>query len=90
MRWAQPPYFSNADEQSLLNDVLTSAITNRSCYIFSTAILEAKMGGTRQNRSFRYELTPEAALRPQLMKVVRASSGRGVGSNSRPLRVRAL
>ena len=36
--WARPPYFSNADEQSLMNDVLASAISGQPCFIFSTAI----------------------------------------------------
>ena len=40
--WASAPYFSNADEQSLLNDVLASAITQQPCFIFSTAIMEVK------------------------------------------------
>ncbi|KAL1515884.1 hypothetical protein AB1Y20_002499 [Prymnesium parvum] len=70
--WAQPPFFSNADEQTLLNDVLTSAIANATCYIFSTAIMESKMGGTRKNASFRWEHTPEAARRKELMALVRA------------------
>ncbi|KAL3920712.1 MAG: hypothetical protein SGPRY_005155 [Prymnesium sp.] len=62
--WAKPPYFSNADEQTLLNDVLVSSITNASCYIFSTqAIMEAKMGGAKKNLSFRWEKTPEASRR---------------------------
>ena len=47
VRWAKPPYFSNADEQSLMNDVLISSMTNSSCYIFSTALFEARFGGQR-------------------------------------------
>ena len=49
--WARPPYFSNADEQSLLNDVLASAITQRRCFLFSTATMEYKYGGVRSNRT---------------------------------------
>ena len=74
--WARPPYFSNADEQSLLNDCLTTAITQRTCFLFSTAIMEAKYGGNKGNRSFRFDLTPEAQLRKSLMTTVRARAVR--------------
>ena len=68
--WAKAPYFSNADEQSILNDVLTSAISGEPCYIFSTAIMELKYGGARGK--VRWEQTPEATLKPKLMTLVRA------------------
>ena len=75
--WAQPPYFSNADEQSILNDVLASAITRRPCYIFSTAIMEMKYGGIKKhNRSFRWENTPESRTKASLMKMVRERTQR--------------
>lgn len=74
--WAKPPYFSNADEQSILNDVLASSITSEPCYLFSTAIMEMKYGGTRRNRTFRWEHTPEASLRPKLMTLIRERNRR--------------
>ena len=36
VEWAQPPFYANGDEQSILNDVLISSITNRSVYLCST------------------------------------------------------
>ena len=75
--WAQPPYFSNADEQSILNDVLASAIAARPCYLFSTAIMELKYGGIRSyNRSFKWEHAPEASQRAAIMATVRSSNQR--------------
>ena len=74
--WARPPFFSNADEQSILNDVLTSAITAQPCYLFSTAILEFKYGGARRNRTMKWEHTPESKARPQLMGAVHARNRR--------------
>ncbi len=67
VRWALPPYFSNSDEQTLLNDVLISAMTNTSCYIWSTAYFEAKYGGAGRGRSFAgWPSTPEGRLQPRL------------------------
>ena len=74
--WAQPPYFSNADEQSLLNDVLASAISQFPCFIFSTAIMEVKYGGTKKNRTFRLDRTAEGMAKPKMMAVVRARNER--------------
>ena len=74
--WAQPPYFSNADEQSLLNDVLASAISQFPCFIFSTAIMEVKYGGTKKNRTFRLDRTAEGVAKPKMMAVVRARNER--------------
>ena len=78
--WASPPYFSNADEQSLLNDVLASSITQQPCFLFSTAIMEMKYGGTRRNRTFRWDQTPEGTLRPKLMAIVRQRNERTASS----------
>ena len=46
--WAAPPYFANSDEQTLMNDVLISSMTNRSTYAWSTAFFEARFGGGRK------------------------------------------
>ena len=71
--WARPPYFSNADEQTLLNDALASAISGLACYVFSTAIMEAKLGGAkRTNRSLRFGDMPEAAVRARVMAAIHA------------------
>ena len=73
--WARPPYFSNADEQTLLNDALASAISGLACYVFSTAIMEAKLGGAkRTNRSLRFGDMPEAAVRARVMAAIHASA----------------
>ena len=74
--WAKPPYFSNADEQSLMNDVLASAISGQPCFIFSTAIMEVKYGGTKRTKGFVWEKTPEAMTKPKLMALVRSRNER--------------
>ena len=48
VRWAVAPYFSNSDEQTLMNDVIASAVANVSMYAWSTALFEAKYGGSRK------------------------------------------
>ena len=45
--FATPPFYANSDDQSLLNDVLVASITNRSCYLWSTAFFEVRYGGSR-------------------------------------------
>ena len=32
MPWAQPPFYANADEQTLMNDCVRSSIANKSSY----------------------------------------------------------
>ena len=50
VKWAKPPYFANADEQTLMNDVLVSSICNASVYLWSTAMFEARYGGANRGR----------------------------------------
>ena len=38
--WAVAPFFANSDEQTIMNDVLVSAVTNVTYYVGSTAAFE--------------------------------------------------
>ena len=74
--WLAVPTLEEGDQgsevrifQTLLNDVLVSAITRRPCYILSTATMEARAGGAR--KGVRWSDTPEAKQRPVLMEAVR-------------------
>ena len=64
--WAQPPYFANVDEQTLMNDVVRSSITNVVSFAQATAGWEVKRHrtGTLMNKSFAWKTTPECALPP--------------------------
>jgi len=65
--WAVAPYFSNSDEQTLMNDVVVSAMTNLSYYVFSTALHEYRYGG-RKKKPFTWEQTAEYALKQRARK----------------------
>jgi hypothetical protein len=45
--WAVPPFFSNSDEQTLMNDVVISAVMEIPYYVGSTAQLEVRGAGGR-------------------------------------------
>lgn len=40
--WARPPYYANSDDQTLLNDVILSAVLHNQTFLGSTARFEAK------------------------------------------------
>ena len=67
--WAQPPFYANADEQTLMNDCVRSSIANKSSYAQATAGWEVKRHKTgtiammRTNKSFHWKRTPEYAPR---------------------------
>ena len=69
MPWAQPPFYANADEQTLMNDCVRSSIANKSSYAQATAGWEVKRHKTgtiammRTNKSFHWKRTPEYAPR---------------------------
>lgn len=67
MPLAVAPYFSNSDEQTLMNDVVVSAMTNLSYYVFSTALHEYRYGG-RKKKPFTWEQTAEYALKQRARK----------------------
>ena len=76
--WAKKPYFANADEQTLMNDVLISAMTNTSCYIWSTAFFESRYGGAGRAKDWQgWASTREGKLQPQLMRQCQRSIQRG-------------
>lgn len=78
--WAVAPYFSNADEQTLMNDVLISAMTNTSCYIWSTAFFESRYGGAGKQRGWQgWQSTAESKLQPMLMRQCERSKLPGTG-----------
>ncbi len=54
--WARPPFFANADEQTLMNDVLISSIADEITYAGSTAHWEIKQGSSRD---INWETTAE-------------------------------
>ena len=62
--WAQPPFYANVDEQTLMNDCVRSAIANVSSFAQATAGWEVKRHrtGTLMNRSFNFKRTPEYRL----------------------------
>ena len=67
--WAVKPFFSNADEQTLMNDVLISAMTNTSCFIWSTAFFEGRYGGAGRQRGWQgWQATRESKLQPVLLR----------------------
>ena len=60
--WAQPPFYANVDEQTLMNDCVRSSIANKSSYAQATA---ACRSGTRRNdcddahqQRFHWKRTP--------------------------------
>ena len=58
--WAQPPFFANVDEQTLMNDIVRSAIGNVVSYAQATAGWEVKKHrtGTLMNKSFSWKVRP--------------------------------
>ena len=72
--WAQPPFFANVDEQTLMNDCLRSSIANITSYAQATAGWEVKhrYTGTRMNRSFDFRRTSEYRLLYSLAAAVTA------------------
>ena len=42
MPWAQPPFYANADEQTLMNDCVRSSIANVTSFAQATAGWEVK------------------------------------------------
>ncbi|KOO25999.1 hypothetical protein Ctob_012854 [Chrysochromulina tobinii] len=62
--WAQPPFFANVDEQTLMNDCVRSAIANVCSFAQATAGWEVKKHrtGTVMNKSFSWKATPEYRL----------------------------
>lgn len=82
--WAAPPYFANSDEQTLMNDVIISAILGEPIYVFSTAFFEGKFGGGKRVLAKRggWERTAEAAVQRQ----VRAKVGAKFKHGAYPLR----
>ncbi len=81
MPWAQPPFYANADEQTLMNDCVRSAIANKSSYAQATAGWEVKRHKTgtiammRTNKSFHWKRTPEYAPRNHAAQLCRAILG---------------
>jgi hypothetical protein len=72
--WAKKPYFSNSDEQTLMNDVLISAMTNRTCYIWSTAFFESRYGGAGRARGWKgWSSTEESKQQPKLLRLCERS-----------------
>ena len=57
--WALPPYYSNPDEQTLLNDVLISSISGTTTYGGSTAKWEVRLGGTSKATDFDAQAAPQ-------------------------------
>ena len=67
--WAKKPYFANADEQTLMNDVLISSMTNTSCYIWSTAFFESRYGGAGKSHGWMgWSATRESKMQPYLIR----------------------
>lgn len=67
--WARKPFFSNSDEQTLMNDVLISAMLNRTIYTWSTAFFEARYGGAARVSDWKgWASTPEGREQPQLLR----------------------
>ena len=62
--WAQPPYFANVDEQTLMNDCVRSSIANVTSFAQATAGWEVKKHrtGTVMNKSFHWKATAEYRL----------------------------
>jgi hypothetical protein len=50
--WALPPFFSNADEQTLMNDVVVSAVMGTPYYVGSTATFEVR--GRNMNKEIKW------------------------------------
>ena len=76
--WAQPPYYANVDEQTLMNDCVRSSIANVSSFAQATAGWEVKKHrtGTVMNKSFAWKRTAEYRLLGWLNKVVPAAGTR--------------
>ena len=76
--WAQPPFFANVDEQTLMNDCVRSAIANVCSFAQATAGWEVKKHrtGTVMNKSFSWKATPEYRLVRWLDRVVPAAGRR--------------
>ena len=70
--WAQPPFYANVDEQTLMNDCVRSSIANVTSFAQATAGWEVKKHrtGTVMNKSFSWKATPEYRLTQWLNRVV--------------------
>ncbi|KAL1498475.1 hypothetical protein AB1Y20_013800 [Prymnesium parvum] len=78
VKWAQPPFYANVDEQTLMNDCIRSSIANVTSYAQATAGWEVKKHrtGTLKNRSFAWKATAEYKLLGYLSKAVGARGRR--------------
>ena len=76
--WAQPPFYANVDEQTLMNDCVRSSITNVTCYAQATAGWEVKKHrtGTTMNKSFVWKRTAEYKLLQWINREVAARARR--------------
>ena len=76
--WAQPPFFANVDEQTLMNDCVRSSIANVTSFAQATAGWEVKRHrtGTMMNKTFKFKGTPEYRLLAWLNKRVPAAGRR--------------
>ena len=85
--WAQPPYYANVDEQTLMNDCVRSAIANVTSFAQATAGWEVKRHrtGTLMNKSFVWKRTPEYRLNAWLNRVVPAQGRKAPLDEAVPL-----
>jgi hypothetical protein len=65
--WAKPPFFANADEQTIMNDVLISSIADEVTYAGSTAHWEIKRGSSK---SVKWDTTREKHQYDAMMRTV--------------------
>ena len=65
--WAKPPFFANADEQTIMNDVLISSIADEVTYAGSTAHWEIKRGSSK---SVKWDTTREKHQYDGMMRAV--------------------
>ena len=49
--YAQPPYYANSDDQTILNDAIVSAVLGKRTFLGSTARFEAKNGYNHQAKT---------------------------------------
>ena len=84
--WAQPPYYANVDEQTLMNDCVRSAIANVTSFAQATAGWEVKRHrtGTLMNK-FVWKRTPEYRLNAWLNRVVPAQGRKAPLDEAVPL-----
>ena len=65
--WAQPPFYANVDEQTLMNDCVRSSIANVTCYAQAGSLLcDLRQSANKTRPCSLPAIPPQKPLRRRL------------------------